>query len=121
MAFTSLKVLTAISYGSTNLQATVITLNAEIKNITRFVEELHRVEDRWDSVLYESRTVTENIWTTFSNILPAKRRKVRKGFEDKTTEETINFNSGNHLEHTVFCIILDCVLGYVVRNYEAVL
>jgi hypothetical protein len=111
------KVLTAINYTNLVLQARNATLDVEVTNIKRLIDELKTLRDKWDSIMVESKLVANTL--NISQELPEPRRKIRKRFADETPDEISLSNSENNFKQNVFYILLDCIIGNISRRYEA--
>ncbi|XP_065684242.1 uncharacterized protein LOC136096651 [Hydra vulgaris] len=111
------KVLTAINYTNLVLQARNATLDVEVTNIKRLIDELKTLRDKWDSIMVESKLVANTL--NISLELPEPRRKIRKRFADETPDEISLSNSENNFKQNVFYILLDCIIGNISRRYEA--
>ncbi|XP_065642186.1 uncharacterized protein LOC136073858 [Hydra vulgaris] len=107
------KVLTAINYTNLVLQARNATLDVEVTNIKRLIDELKTLQDKWDSIMVESKLVANTL--NISQELPEPRRKIRKRFADEISLS----NSENNFKQNVFYILLDCIIGNISRRYEA--
>ena len=119
MASIWFKVLTAINFRSTVLQARNATLDAEVDNIQSLIQDLKHLRDSWDTILAESKLVAGGLNVRISLTMAEKRRRVRKRFPDDTQEEDIEFDPENHFKHHVFYTLLDCVIGNLTTHYEA--
>ena len=119
MASIWFKVLTAINFRSTVLQARNATLDVEVDNIQSLIQDLKQLRDSWDTILAESKLVAGGMNVRMSLITAEKRRRVRKRFPDDTQEEDIEFDPENQFKHNVFYTLLDCIIGNLMTRYEA--
>ena len=110
MASIWFKVLTAINFRSTVVQARNATLDVEVDNIQSLIQDFKHLRDSWDTILAESKLVAGGMNVRMSLITAEKRRRVRKRFPDDTQEEDIEFDPENLFKHNVFYTLLDCVI-----------
>ncbi|XP_075042362.1 zinc finger MYM-type protein 1-like [Mixophyes fleayi] len=122
MASIWLKVLTAINYRSTVLQARNTTIDKEVENLSSLVDELKAIRNNWQALLNESRLVAENlnIPTEFRSFQQRRQRKRRRFFDESSTEESFSNSTPEEMfKCKVFHILLDSVIGNMTTRFDA--
>lgn len=114
-----LKVLTVIDYRNKVLQSRSSTIDVEVRNLESMMKDLVNLRNNWDAILSKCKLVAENIGLPAS--FSAKRRKIRKRFAGDTQgEEMADLSPENQYKIKVFYVLLDCIIGNMIRRFEAV-
>ena len=112
-----LKILTAINYRSTVLQARGATLDVEVQCIHALIKELEQFREQWPLILVKCKTEATSIG--LSDTFEQRRHKIRKRHFDETVDETSNTDPENLFKQGIFYVIIDCLIGNMTSRFEA--
>ncbi|XP_065651251.1 uncharacterized protein LOC136079441 [Hydra vulgaris] len=106
------KVLAAINYRSTVLQARNATIDVEITNLSNLLVELNTIRDSWDTFLNECRLLGTSLQINieFSGKKFTKRKRTTHELK-RTPAEEFRIN--------VFNVFMDSVIGNMTRRFNA--
>ncbi|XP_065658497.1 uncharacterized protein LOC136083014 [Hydra vulgaris] len=103
------KVLAAINYRSTVLQARNATIDVEITNLSSFLVELNTIRDSWDTILNECRLLGTSL--QINRVFSGKKNTKRK----KRTQE-LKRTPAEEFKINVF---IDIIIGNMTRRFNA--